>query len=247
MRFSPALCACGVAAGLLCAPALSAKTTAPPRAAAGAHHADFKRARPPGDVRRLADWVVDARDNQGLAFVILDKPRARVYAFDPQGRLRGNAPALLGLARGDDSVPGIGERKIADIRPEERTTPAGRFVAEPGRNANGEDIIWVDYDAAVSMHRVRTTNPAEHRLQRLATPSIADNRISYGCINLPVAFYEKVVSPAFKGGRGIVYVMPDVKPLRQVFSRLYDVDDRTRRMASAGASNAQALRAPASR
>jgi hypothetical protein len=62
---------------------------------------------------------------------------------------------LLGLARGDVSVPGIGERKISDINPHERTTPAGRFISEPGRNLSGEDIVWVDYDAAVSMHRVR--------------------------------------------------------------------------------------------
>ena len=226
----------------------AALALAKPQAAAGPRHATFGRERPSRDVRRIADWVVDSRDNKGLSFVILDKPRARVYAFDATGRLRGAAPALLGLARGDDSVPGIGERKISEIRPEERTTPAGRFVAEPGRNANGEDIIWVDYDAAVSMHRVRTSNPAEHRLQRLATPSIADNRISYGCINLPVAFYEKVVSPAFKGGKGIVYVVPDVKPLRQVFSGLYDVGAApTRRVAAAGVSHAQALRAPANR
>ena len=74
---------------------------------------------------------------------------------------------LLGLARGDDTVPGIGEKKLSEIPPEERTTPAGRFVAEPGVNAEGDDIVWVDYDAAVSMHRVRTTNPVERRLQRL--------------------------------------------------------------------------------
>ena len=39
-------------------------------------------------------------------------------------------------------------------------------------------MVWVDYDAAVSMHRVRTTNAAERRLARLASPGIDDNRIS---------------------------------------------------------------------
>jgi hypothetical protein len=34
------------------------------------------------------------------------------------------------------------------------------------------------------MHRVRATNPLERRLQRLATPTPDDNRISYG---LPMA------------------------------------------------------------
>ena len=44
-------------------------------------------------------------------------------------------------------------------------------LSEPGRNLQGEDIVWVDYDAAVSMHRVRANNPAERRLERLARPA----------------------------------------------------------------------------
>ncbi len=80
---------------------------------------------------------------------------------------------LLGSARGDDSVPGISERELAEITPEERTTPAVRFAMEPGVDASGEDIFWVDYATAVSMHRVRATNRSERRLQRLATPTAA--------------------------------------------------------------------------
>ena len=37
--------------------------------------------------------------------------------IDADGRLRGAAPALLGLARGDDTIPGIGDRKLSDIPP----------------------------------------------------------------------------------------------------------------------------------
>ena len=51
----------------------------------------------------------------------------------------------------------------------------------------------------------------------LASPTAADNRISYGCINVPVKFYEDVVSPAFKGTYGIVYVLPETRPAQQVF------------------------------
>jgi hypothetical protein len=60
--------------------------------------------------------------------------------------------------------------------------------------------------------------PSERRLQRLTTASTLDNRISYGCINVPVAFYEGVVRPIFKGTNGIVYVLPETKPLHEVFS-----------------------------
>src|SRR5687768_2811245 len=139
--------------------------------------------------------------------------------------IRGAAPALLGLARGDDTVPGIGDRALAAILPEERTTPAGRFVAQRGMAFRGEDVLWVDYESGVSMHRVVTGNARERRLERLATPTPGDNRISYGCINVPAAFYDNVVAPSFIGTTGIVYVLPETRPVRQVFGS-YDVDER---------------------
>jgi len=192
----------------------SADTGAAP---AEARRADFGSFRPSASARELADWVVATGDHRGRPFIVVDKVGARVIAFDADGRLRGTSPALLGLARGDHSVPGIGERPIASIRPEERTTPAGRFDAEMGRNANGEDILWVDYDNAVSMHRVRATNPAEQRLRRLASATVSDNRISYGCINLPAAFYDGVVKALFSPRNGVVYVLPETRSAGQVF------------------------------
>ena len=121
--------------------------------------ADFAQQSASPDARQLADWVADSRDHADSAFVIVDKKHATVHVFDAAARLRGSTPVLLGAAAGDDSVAGIGARAIADVKPHERITPAGRFVAERGHNALGEDVVWVDYDAAVSMHRVRTTNP----------------------------------------------------------------------------------------
>lgn len=169
------------------------------------------------EASEVAAWSVQTGDHQGRPFVIVDKPRARVIVFDAEGRMKASSPVLLGAARGDDSVPGIGERKIADILPHERTTPAGRFVGERGRNTQGEDIVWVDYDAAVSMHRVRATNPKERRLQRLASRSVKDNRISYGCINVPAAFYDRHISPVFQASKSMIYVLPEVRSAADVF------------------------------
>jgi hypothetical protein len=179
--------------------------------------ADFGPERPSPDARQLADSVVASGDNQGLAFLVVDKPDARLFVFDPRGRLQGQAPILLGLAPGDDSVPGIGTRQMSRILPHERVTPAGRFIAEPGRNLEGEDIFWVDYDAAVSMHRVRAKVAAERRLERLASPTPTDNRISYGCINVPAGFYDSVVTKALADGRAVVYVLPEQRALVEVF------------------------------
>jgi hypothetical protein len=180
-------------------------------------HVDFSGVRASLPARQLAQWVLDSGDHEGHGFAIVDKKNARVFVFAPSGALQGASPVLLGAARGDDSVPGIGDRPITQVRPHERTTPAGRFLAEPGFNAHGEDILWVDYDAAVSMHRLRTVNAGERRAQRLASPRTDDNRISYGCINVPPAFYDEVLRPLFSTGNGVVYILPDIKPLRQVF------------------------------
>jgi len=185
--------------------------------------ANFDRQSASLDTRRMADWVVDSADNSGLPFAIVDKIDAKVFVFHTDGRLRGTAAVLLGLAKGDDAVPGIGNRPMSSIRPEERTTPAGRFVAYMGRNFYGKDILWVDYEGAVSIHRVVTNKPAERRLERLNTPTPLDNRISYGCINVPVSFFDTVVKPAFTGTKGIVYVLPEIRTKKEIFAAYYDV------------------------
>lgn len=186
--------------------------------------ADFGPRSPSPDARYVADWIADSRDNMDDDFIIVDKKMATVYVFDRQARLRGASPVLLGAAIGDDTVPGIGDRPLNQILPEERTTPAGRFLAERGRNTH-TDVVWVDYDAAVSMHRVITTNPNERRLERLATATVDDNRISLGCINVPVAFYESTIRPMFATRRAVVYVLPDTKSVQVVFNA-YDAAAR---------------------
>ena len=190
----------------------------------------FGQERASPEAIHIADWVVDSADNQGMPFMIVDKVHARVLMFDAAGRLQGAASALLGLARGDDSVPGIGERKMSTIRPEERTTPAGRFVSSLARDIHGQEMLWVDYDTAISLHRVVKGTPGERRAQRLDSPASDDNRISYGCINVPVRFYDKLVSPAFTGTNGIVYILPETRSAREVFGS-YDVHERSLQVA----------------
>jgi hypothetical protein len=179
--------------------------------------ADFRGEIASSHVREVADWVIASRDNHALPFIVIDKVNARVFVFDRAGFLRGAAAALLGLGRGDDSVPGIGQRKLATITPTERTTPAGRFEASLGHDFE-QDLLWIDYDSSLSLHRVIVGNPKDHRAERLASPSVLDNRISYGCINVPPRFYDDIVAPAFTGTVGIVYILPERKPVRAVFA-----------------------------
>lgn len=168
-------------------------------------------------VSEVAAWVRETADNQGLPFLIIDKVSARVLAFDAQGRQLGATPALMGLARGDISPPGIGRRPLSAIGPADRITPAGRFLASIGENLGGKSVLWIDYDSALSLHPVVTTRAADRRLERLATAAPDDNRISFGCVNVPAEFYDKVVHPAFKGTVGVVYILPESRSLAQVF------------------------------
>lgn len=196
--------------GLLAAATVAWADPSPPRA-------DFAGRSASREARKVAHWALASGTSGGRPYLVVDKQRATLFVFNALGRLVGKSPVLLGAARGDHSVPGIGDRPLDQVLPHERTTPAGRFIGEPGRNLRGEDILWVDYDVAVSMHRVRATNPAERRLQRLASRTAADNRISWGCINVPAAFYDKVLMPAIATRAPAIYVLPEQRALHEVF------------------------------
>jgi hypothetical protein len=184
--------------------------------------ADFGSMHPTPDARHMADWVVQRDDNGNLPFFVIDKRDARLYVFDSSGGLVGAAPVLLGAARGDGSFPGIGNVAIADVKPWQRTTPAGRFVTQPGLDDEHHDVVWIDYDAAVAMHRVIDKVRSERRPERLASPSPRDNRISFGCINVPIPFFDSVVSPMFGRSRGVAYIIPEVRSFHEVFEEHAD-------------------------
>ncbi len=193
-----------------------------PRAALAADHPTVRQAsleseNASADTRRLAAWILATGDGQDLPFLIVDKVAARVFAFDSHGLLLGTAPALLGAARGDDLAPGPADRPLSAIAPGERITPAGRYVAARGANLSGKNILWIDYAAAISLHPVVPGIPSERRHQRLTSPTAEDNRISYGCINVPAAFYDKVVRGLFATSVGIVYILPETRSLESVF------------------------------
>jgi hypothetical protein len=102
----------------------------------------------PDAVKKMAAWALGSGDNRGLPFVIVDKSEAKVFAFGKSGTMLGATWALIGLARGDDNVPGIGTMPLRKITPDMRTTPAGRFVAAIGYNLGKKEVLWVDYPTA---------------------------------------------------------------------------------------------------
>lgn len=168
---------------------------------------------------RVVDWVASAKDNHALPYIVIDKQGAAAYLFDAKGKMLDHAPVLIGIAPGDDATPGIGAKSLAEIGPAEKTTPAGRFLAKFGVAAGKQRVLWVDYATSVALHTIPPGNPKEKRKERMLSPGIEDNRITFGCINVPKVFYAKV-SPLFGRKGGYVYILPDSKPIEQVFPRL---------------------------
>ena len=172
-------------------------------------HADLARARASKDVLHVAQWVIDSHDHAGLPFVVVDKAMARLFAFDAFGRLRGNAPVLLGSARGDGSaVP---------------ATPAGRFIADTWRSTLGNGIVWVNGDASVSLHGVSSALSPGRGKQRLTSDVIDDKRISDGSLHVADEFYQEYLGP-LRHQASVVYVLPEVLPVRKVFSTMAPAD-----------------------
>lgn len=163
--------------------------------------------------------MIGSGDNHGAPFMVIDKADARVMAFDASNQLVGSTPALLGIAHGDDSAPGVGTKRLSAIAVHERTTPAGRFLAHLGLETGNKEVLWIDYPNAISLHPVITANKKERRLERLNSPTADDNRITFGCINVSAAFYKDVVRPLFKPAGGVVYILPETKALSEVFSQ----------------------------
>jgi hypothetical protein len=183
-----------------------------PVAPAAATQVDFRGVQPSDQARHAAVAAFDLRDAGGRPVAVVDKKNARIYVFGADGRLRGTTPVLLGLTPGDRSAPGVGQLAGGYIPADMQTTPAGRFESEPGRNLKGESIVWLDYDAALAIHRLRPAHPAQRRPQRLASATTDDNRISQGCVIVPGHFFDEVVAPTLGRQRGVVYILPEAAP-----------------------------------
>lgn len=180
-----------------------------------------EKAGPSVGAQRVADWIAASGDNASLPYLIIDKSTASLRLFDAKGKALAEAPVLIGIASGDDATPGIGSKNLAEIGPAEKTTPAGRFLAKFGLAVGRERVLWVDYGTSVAIHPIpKTASKKERRRQRMLSATSDDNRITFGCINVPIAFYGKALRPLFQKKGGYVYVLPDTKSLEEVFPRL---------------------------
>lgn len=176
---------------------------------------DFDALRVSEDARSAVAWIRRSGDAHGRPFAVVDKRAAHIYVFDAGGRLAGHSSALLGSTPGDHTVPGVSDHAQAGfVGLDERTTPAGRFEATPGQNRSGEHVIWVDYESAFAIHRLRPGFAYQARAGRLAATQSAGKRVSWGCVVVPVAFYTQVVQRVLGTSASVVYVLPETRSVQ---------------------------------
>ncbi len=162
------------------------------------------------DTRRLVQQVLASADHGQRPFAVVDKRRALVSVFHADGALAAQSATLLGSAQGDHSLPGVGQRtQQAALRRADRTTPAGRFSAQPGHNLSGEAVVWLDHAAALAIHRLRSGPQHTDRAARMAGQDAQRRRVSAGCVVVPAAFFDSAVQPLLGLQRGTVYVLPE--------------------------------------
>ncbi|MCC2981036.1 hypothetical protein [Sphingomonas sp. IC4-52] len=173
------------------------------------------------DTNRVARWVGSSGDNQKLPYAIIDKNDASLSLYSASGKLLDKVPVLIGIARGDEATAGVGTKKLSEIGPAEKTTPAGRYLAKFGLAFGRERVLWVDYATSVAIHTIPAdSSKKERRRERMLSETPEDNRVTFGCINVPKAFYAQLLRPQFQKKGGYVYVLPDSKPIEEVFPRL---------------------------
>lgn len=181
----------------------TAAITAPSPEAATARQADLARQSASANVREVAQWAIDSGDHAGLPFVVVDKERARLFAFDAAGRLQAGAPVLLGALRGDE--------------PDVPATPAGRFVADTWRSARSDAIVWVNGEVELSLHALPSPASPGRGLQRLASDRLEDKRISDGSLHVASDFYRQFLAPIRTQG-SVAYVLPEAQAIHGLFS-----------------------------
>ncbi len=168
------------------------------------------------EVLETVQWVATSKDNAGLPFVVVDKVNAQVYAFTPHAQLKATSPILLGMGAGDKVLVSP-DAPMSAIPPAKRITPAGRYPSKLVKDNHGKVVLLVDGPNLITIHIVVKGTPAQRRAERLLSAATNDNRVSYGCINVPPAFFTTIIDPDFRPAQGIVYVLPEKTTPGQLF------------------------------
>lgn len=160
----------------------------------------FDRMADTSEVRQLARRAVVSHDHRGLPFLVIDKARAQLFAFDAQGELIASTPVLLGASHADD--PGAA------------ATPAGRFEAYRPWQAPDGGLRWVSPRGELRLRGDDTNLTPGRATERLASTQLEDRRISDGSLHVPPKFFRQYLDQ-LRSQRSVAYVMPERQEIRR--------------------------------
>jgi hypothetical protein len=189
---------------------------------------DIKTAVPADARAKMSDKAIAVYEAQahvaiarGKGFFIADKPNGVIHVFDKDGKYVATSAALYGAQAGDTFTEWQRTASVDELSPTDKITPAGTYrvnwKVDPEYRGGGAfyltDAKTGKFQGGVAIHAVYTGTPSEHRTARLATPTAADNKVSFGCINTAnEVFLKDVVPHKADFENGLVFVLPDVVP-----------------------------------
>jgi hypothetical protein len=165
--------------------------------------------------KSVYERMAPVAEKSGKAFIIADKPNGMIHAFNADGSVIVQDAALYGKDMGDF----MGE---SSLRGGPKVTPAGQFTMKVSKWDSYVGGYTLDlsesYDGTgyIAVHAAYVGNEQENRLGRLASPTAADNRISYGCINTShETFLNSFLPNIDKFNGGMALVLPDNEALAE--------------------------------
>jgi hypothetical protein len=181
---------------------------------------DFKNVAVPGYIQQVADNRMRANPNKPIA--IVDKQMGLTYVIDANGVLAGKSASLTGKTKGD--VRSEAAKKTANVESiaeKDKVTEAGMFDASVKNVPHYGNVITLQIfdNYSIAMHPTYLGAPAEQRQARLESATPEDNRISFGCINVPNEFMQNVVFKVIpKGVKSFpIVVIPESKSIQEFF------------------------------
>ena len=162
------------------------------------------------NAQKFVDWIA-AQNRPSDVSQVVDPATGLMYVMKG-GKIIADTPVLFG-AKGIGEMPG-GSMEAAYSMPipesEKKVTPAGRFPASMGADAEyGSSITFAQHKGwRIAIHRVYLGNPQERRQQRLDSANSSDNAVSYGCVNVGSDFYDRVLAKQDYTGNAFAYLLP---------------------------------------
>ncbi len=164
------------------------------------------------DQETVAGQMADARGDK--TFIMVDKAQGRIILFE-NGQPVFAGPALTGASTADQMPKTELTEKFDTLNaPDTKITPAGRYTVERGFDPEvGGPLFDIHEirgkDWGIAIHQLYLGIPAEHRDVRIASPSVEDKHITFGCINITTPTMRVLLHELPAKGPIPLYILPE--------------------------------------